>query len=208
MVLRFYEAEFDLGSLAGAAFTPLRSVADDALTPFRDAWITAKARLTVIAVIRDGGSTLSIETHRGCVTLRGEVSSLWASTHAARAVDALVGVVSVRNNLQVTSAAVPRSARHSDAEIGQAVETRLRSNRVLCRSHIRVQDVYDGIVRLAGTAQSKEEDVAAFDEAMQVPGVRRVTSEVVINPSMPSVAVRNLVGVPARRAAARDAAAA
>ena len=189
MVPPIHELTRDLHALMGDVLSPLLSIANDVLTPLQDNLITAKARLAVTAVAPDGGRGIDVETHRGCVTLTGEVSSLQASTHVARVVAALADVVNVRNHLRVTEGS--RASRHSDAEIEQAVETRLRNNQMLCRSHIRVQAVYDGIVQLAGTARCEEEEAAAFDEAMATVGVRRVTSEIDINPSIP---VRNLAG--------------
>jgi osmotically-inducible protein OsmY len=203
MLRPVHELARDLHSLVGDALSPLLSIADEVLAPIQDTWITVKARLTVMAVAADGGRGVDIETHRGCVTLTGQVSSWQVSTRLARAVAALTDVVNVRNHLRVTEAA--GASCHSDAEIERAVETRLRSHHLLCRSHIRVQAVYDGIVRLAGAARSEDEEAAAFEEALATFGVRRVTSEVVINPLIP---VRNLAGFLGPRAVQRDATAA
>ncbi len=72
----------------------------------------------------------------------------------------------------------PVAQHHCDAEISTEVEERLAADDRLRGSAIHVDAVYDGVVTLGGSAASPAAHCRAFDDAMSVPGVRRVVTEV------------------------------
>ena len=69
--------------------------------------------------------------------------------------------------------------RCSDAEILTCVLRRLAEDASLRDSDIRVDAVYDGVVLLGGTAANAAAHARAFEDAANVPGVRRVASEII-----------------------------
>jgi hypothetical protein len=87
--------------------------------------------------------------------------------------------------------------RGCDADLARAVAQRLDAVAALKEAGVFVRAVYDGLVTLGGTVDDPAADLAAFEAALDVPGVRRVVSEI-------AVRARDVV---ARRAALRRAAA-
>jgi osmotically-inducible protein OsmY len=75
--------------------------------------------------------------------------------------------------------AVEVVTRSCDAEIRDRVERRLAGDEALRGSEIHVDAVYDGIVVLGGSAATAAAEARAFEDAANVPSVRRVRNEIV-----------------------------
>lgn len=147
--------------------------------PFRDAWTAARARFALLAI---GGSALSnvtIEAIRGSVILAGDVATDAARDHAEAAVRTWAGDVGVSNQIRVRGKHCLRPGG-SDAEIRIAVAARLRHAPQLRGSIVTIDSVYDGVVRLIGSAENAATAALAFDLAIEVPGVRRVINDVAL----------------------------
>ena len=88
------------------------------------------------------------------------------------------GVKGVRNLLQVVAPPREQAVQVSDDALKSRVEQALRADPSLRASHIAVQSVNQGVVRLAGTAPTLSAHRRAVEVVARVPGVRRVASEV------------------------------
>jgi hyperosmotically inducible periplasmic protein len=148
------------------------------LAPFRDAWLAGRVRLALLA---SGATTggVSVETYHGRVQLTGDVPNAIDRHEAEQVVHAIPGVVSVSNRIRVRGA-VTAGTPATDADIQTAVSRALAAARALRGSRIGI-GVYDGVVTLSGSARGESARVAAFEIAVQVPGVRRVVSDVAVS---------------------------
>ena len=147
------------------------------LAPFRDAWLAGRARLALFASGAAAGG-VTVEAYHGRIQLAGEVPTAADRCEAERAVHALGGVASVSNRIRVRGTSA--GTRATDADVRTAVSRALGAARTLGGSRIAV-GVYDGVVTLFGSAGSETARVAAFEIAVQVPGVRRVVSDVAVS---------------------------
>src|SRR5439155_26397509 len=97
---------------------------------------------------------------------------------AADAVRKIDGVKDVRNILQVVGGSRERLVKRADSDIRDEVEKALGTDRELAGSRVAVRSVNDGVVLLAGGANTMSEHLRAMGDAARVPGVRRVASEI------------------------------
>jgi osmotically-inducible protein OsmY len=145
-----------------------------------DAWITLQVKLALFGVEELAPGALEVDTVEGRVTLHGPVESAAARSSAERAAEAIEGVASVRNLLQI----VPPERRGRVAADDEAIERRLRARLeatpALRDGEITVVSVLKGLVRLGGRARSVDEHVRAIELARDVPGVRAVASDVAV----------------------------
>jgi len=129
-----------------------------------DSWITMKTKLALMTT--DGVSTshLNVDTVKGVVTLHGQVPTAADKTKADDVAKGIEGTKEVRNLLQV----VPKSQR--------AVVERSDDD-------IKVSSVNKGVVLLSGKTKSLATSLESVVVADAVKGVRRVSSEVEVEPS-------------------------
>ena len=149
-----------------------------ALASTRDAWITTRAKMALLATEGLRGGTINVDTVNGRITLHGRVRTADEKAKAEDAVRTVDGVKDVRNILQVVGGQRERLVRRADAEIRDEVEKALGTDRALAGSRIAVRSVNDGVVLLAGRASTMSEHLRAMGDAARVPGVRRVASEI------------------------------
>jgi len=154
-----------LGTLA------LRAGAD---TP--DAWITTKAKISLMTADNVSVRSVNVDTVNGAVTLHGKVKTEGEKERAAAAVRGIDGVKSVRNLLQVVPDAFRDSVKASDAAIKDRVSAGLKGDKSL--SGISISSVNNGVVLLSGKANSLDEKLRAIEIAYMVDGVTRVASEI------------------------------
>ena len=166
-----------------ACFLPFRAFVETAgkitsmLAPFRDAWLAGRARLALLASgVAAGG--VGVEAYHGRLQLTGTVATATLRLEAERLVRALPGVASVANRIGVRDSGAA-GTRAADADVRAAVSRALAGARPLRGSRVAV-GVYDGVVTLSGTVCRESARVAAFEIAVQVPGVRRVVSDVAV----------------------------
>lgn len=160
-------------------FTAGRAVAADP----PDAWLTAKAKVALMTTEGIRTTHLNVDTVKGVVTLHGQVPAADQKTKAAEVVRKLDGVKEVKNLLQVVPSAERKAVKRSDDEIKKDLDAAWKSHKALNDSGIKVQSVNDGVVLLSGTTKSHAAYVESVEIADAVRGVKRVSSEVVLEPA-------------------------
>jgi osmotically-inducible protein OsmY len=148
-----------------------------------DAWLTAKAKVALMTTEGIRTTHLNVDTVKGVVTLHGQVPAADQKTRAADVVKKLDGVKEVKNLLQVVPSAERKAVKRSDEEIKKDLDAAWKGHKVLNDSGIKVQSVNDGVVLLAGNTKSHTAYVESVELADAVRGVKRVSSEVVLEPS-------------------------
>jgi osmotically-inducible protein OsmY len=148
-----------------------------------DALITIKTKLALMTTDHVSAADLNVDTANGVVTLHGKVPTQREKAKAEQVTAKIAGVKSVKNLLQI----VPNSRREvvdrADADVKDAVQSAFNANVRVKDSGISVASVNKGVVLLAGKTTSLESHLEAVQVANGVKGVRRVSSEVQVNPS-------------------------
>ena len=143
-----------------------------------DAWITARTKIALLTTEPIGRDEIDVDTVDGRVTLHGAVTSYGERARAADEAHTIEGVQSVRNLLRLVPRRHATGVKASDAELKVGVAEALRNDRSLEDSHIIVEVVDDGVVRLGGNAASVGDHLRAIQAARTVPGLQRVETEV------------------------------
>jgi hyperosmotically inducible protein len=151
-----------------------KASAQDAKTGITDSWLTAKTKVALYADERVKGGQVSVETVNGTVTLRGKVDSDDAKAAAVSVAQAVDGVKSVRNDLQVVPPGDRKAVDTSDKDITRQVEVRLSRDVQLRKVDVRTDG---GAVILTGAVPSIGASARASEQAREVPGVRMVKNE-------------------------------
>lgn len=141
-----------------------------------DAWITTKAKMALLTADGVPGSRINVDTVDGRVTLHGTVPTAAEKQAAERIVRGIDGVRDVRDLVQVRSEAGSTRAEARDDELRERVNTALDRQPAL--RTVEVASVHDGVVLLSGRVPTLSDHLAAMETASQVPGVRRVASEI------------------------------
>jgi len=148
-----------------------------------DAWLTAKAKVALMTTEGIRTTHLNVDTVNGVVTLHGQVPAADQKTKAADVVKKLDGVKDVKNLLQVVASADRKAVDRSDDEIKKELDAAWKSHKAIDDSGIKIQSVNKGVVLLSGTTKSHAAYVQSVEVADAVRGVKRVASEVVLEPS-------------------------
>jgi len=141
-----------------------------------DAWITTKAKMSLLTTEGVSGTSVNVDTVNGLVTLHGKVSSEAEKSKAETAVRDIDGVKNVRNLLQVVSEKREHAVEESDDRIKQHVQDVLKTDKAF--NDVSVQSVNKGVVLLAGSVDTLGNHLRAVEHAARVPGVKRVASEI------------------------------
>jgi hyperosmotically inducible periplasmic protein len=157
-----------------------KGAAQDAKTGISDSWLTAKTKIALYGDDRVKGGPVSVETVKGAVSLRGKVDSDNARAAAASVAQAIDGVKSVRNDLQVVPAGDRKAIDTSDTDITRQVEGRLAKDAQLKKVGVRTDG---GAVILTGAVSSIGTSARASELARAVPGVRMVKNELTYDPA-------------------------
>ena len=165
--------------LSALLFTVGQATAAD--TP--EAWLTAKSKVALMTTEGIRTTHLNVDTVNGVVTLHGQVPAADQKTKAADVVKKLDGVKQVKNLLQVVSSAEREAVKRSDDEIKKDLDAAWKSHKAVDDSGIKVQSVNGGVVLLSGTTKSHAAYVESVEIADAVRVVKRVSSEVVLEPS-------------------------
>ena len=163
-----------LGVLVFGAMTahPAYAAFDDV----SDAWITTKAKITLLTADGAGRMDVKVETDHGAVTIHGKVESEAVKEKATRLVREIDGVKSVRNLVEVVPASMAKSVKASDKEIKDCVQAGLKAHKTL--DDVNVDSVDNGVVLLGGKARSLDLQLVAIETAYNCPGTRRVASKI------------------------------
>jgi len=156
-----------------------KGAAQDAKTGISDSWLTAKTKIALFGDDRIKGGQVSVETVKGAVSLRGKVDSENAKAAAASVAQAVDGVKSVRNDLQVVPAGDRKVIDTSDTNITRQVEGRFAKDAQLKKVDVRTDG---GAVILTGAVSSIGASARASELARGVPGVRMVKNELTYDP--------------------------
>lgn len=141
----------DIATAEAPGQAPVRSEANDLESSIVDALVMNPAT---------EGADVTVQAELdGSVRLGGRVHSQAERELAERVAKEVVGVTSVRNDLEVQ----PQLARR-DGEIVEAIEALLREDSALDEGAVEVR-VRDGVVELAGTVQSAAEKDRAVEAA-------------------------------------------
>jgi hyperosmotically inducible protein len=141
-----------------------------------DAWISTKAKLSLLT--HDGMSVtaVNVDTVDGNVTLHGKVKTEAEKEKAEADVRGIDGVKNVRNLLQVVPEEFKEQVKVADEAIKGKVQTSLKSDTNL--GDVKVASVNDGVVLLSGKTRTLDEKLKAVEFAWAVNGVKRVSSEI------------------------------
>lgn len=143
-----------------------------------DPWLTAKTKVALWTKGNVRGTSVNVDTNDGVVTLHGKVATAQEKSAAERVARGIEGVHKVRNLLQVVPEARDEQVEESDEQLEQAVQDKLQADPSLEDSDIEVKSVNKGLVLLSGDAKSYSAHARAVSLVNQVPGVRRIVSEV------------------------------
>jgi osmotically-inducible protein OsmY len=141
-----------------------------------DAWITTKAKISLLTTDGVSGTKINVDTVDGKVTLHGKVPTAAEKTKAETAVRGIDGVKEVKNLLQVVPEERKDAVNASDDTIKDGVQSALKNDKAV--EDVKVASVNQGVVLLSGKTASLDAKLKAIERAASVPGVRRVSSEI------------------------------
>lgn len=165
---------------AGAASTTdkakekAQTTTQETKTMVTDSWVTSKVKISLFADERVKGTQVSVDTTKGLVHLRGKVDSAEAKSAASDIAQAVEGVKSVKNDLQVVAPRARKAVDASDSDIAKAVVTRLSKDTQLKKVDVRTDA---GVVTLTGQVPTLGASAKASEMARGVSGVKSVKNE-------------------------------
>lgn len=168
-------------STTGTMEQKAKWAAQEAKVGMTDSWLTAKTKIALYGDDRVKGGQVSVETVKGAVSLRGKVDSDDAKAAAGAVTQAVEGVKSVRNDLQVVLPGDRKAIDVSDKDITGQVEGRLSKDVQMKKVDVRTDG---GAVILTGTVASVGVSARASELARGVPGVRMVKNELTYTAAM------------------------
>jgi len=148
-----------------------------------DSWITMKTKISLLTTENLSTKDLNVDTVKGVVTLHGMVPTEAEKEKAEHIAMKIDGVKSVKNLLQVVPDSRRETVERADSEIKDNVESAFKANHRINDSGITVASVNKGVVLLSGKTKSLEAHAESVSVAYAVKGVRRVSTEVVVEPS-------------------------
>jgi hyperosmotically inducible protein len=154
------------------------SIANAAPYQGPDAWITAKAKLTLWTNTGIRSNAVKIDTSDGTVTLYGKVDSASQKKEANDLVLSIEGVKHVQDLLQIDTPSDAKTTTIGDERISEEVTRALKREQALNGSSVSVRSVDKGVVLLTGTAETMSDELLAFMVADSADGVRRVVSDI------------------------------
>jgi hyperosmotically inducible protein len=145
-----------------------------------DSWITMKTKIALMTTEDLSTKDLNVDTVKGVVTLHGMVPTEAEKEKAERVSMKIDGVKSVKNLLQVVPDSKRKIVERADDQIKDNVESAFKANHRIHDSGIKVASVNKGVVLLSGKTKSLEAHAESVSVAYAVAGVRRVSTEVVV----------------------------
>jgi hyperosmotically inducible protein len=159
---------------AGAADEKAQTTTQEAKTMVSDSWLTSKTKISLFADERVKMTQINVDTVKGVVHLRGKVDSAEAKSAASDVAQAVEGVKSVKNDLEVVTPTARKAVDANDKDIAKAVETRLGNDSQLKKVDVRTDA---GVVTLTGQVATIGVSAKASEMARGVPGVKSVKNE-------------------------------
>ena len=158
-----------VGTIVGAG-------AGMAFADVNDAWITTKAKITLLTMDGFSVNGANVDTMNGNVTIHGKVATTQDRTRAEQTVRKVSGVKTVHNLLQVVPENVKDQVAATDSDVKDRVEASLKTDGTI--KDVSVASVNNGLVLLSGKTENLTEELRAIENAYSVKGVRRVSSEI------------------------------
>ena len=159
---------WDDGKVTGAA--------DGMKASASDAWITTKAKLSLMGTPGISPMSVNVDTDDGVVTLFGTVSTTGDKALAESEVSKIVGVKGVANELQVVSDHVAAFVADSDDRVTAAVRKRIDARPSLSDSKVKVETA-KGVVRLTGEVATQRDRLTALTAARGASGVKSIIDD-------------------------------
>jgi hyperosmotically inducible protein len=141
-----------------------------------DAWLTTKAKSTLLTSHGLSPLSIHVDTSDRVVTLFGIVASDAIKQECEETVMGLEGVRHVNNELQVVPESEIEQARTEDRRVLESVESKLWSTDEIQSRDISVA-VENGVVRLTGSVLDPEDRLVARSIARTAEGVRSVIDD-------------------------------
>jgi hyperosmotically inducible protein len=143
-----------------------------------DSWITTKTKLAMWTTGGIPSTDVSVDTINGVVTLYGKVNTEAQKTAAAREAKKIDGVKTVRNLLQVVPESREKQVARADKDVKESVDQTIGNLTLDKDTSVKVKSVDKGLVFLTGKVADLEDELRIVSAAAQVPGVRRVATEI------------------------------
>jgi osmotically-inducible protein OsmY len=144
---------------------------------------------------------IGVSVDQGVVTLRGTVLSYSERLAAERVALRVYGVKAVANDLTVH---VPSAYQRTDTDIAQAAVSALRWHTAVPDNRITAI-VKDGWITLAGALDWQYQKDAAVRAVRDLTGVKGVTNDIRVKPSVKTTDVRDKIEAAFKRSAEIDA---
>jgi osmotically-inducible protein OsmY len=134
-------------------------------------------------------ATIGVSVRDGIVTLDGYVNSFVEKLTAVRVTSRVMGVKAVAQELKVR---LPQSYERNDADIAEAAVNALEWNMNVPNDRVKVE-VQDGMIILTGEVDWEYQRAAAHDAVCCLIGIKGVTDEISIKPSVSPVNVKSKI---------------
>jgi osmotically-inducible protein OsmY len=132
---------------------------------------------------------IGINVENRLVTLTGRVKTYFERLAALRAVERVVGVRAIANELNVVP---PKALEHSDVEIAEAAVQALRWSPTVPRERVKVR-VEKGWLTLEGRLDWQYQKLAAEKAVHLLAGVRGVSNTIAVEPAVKAVDVKESI---------------
>ena len=144
---------------------------------------------------------IGVEVKDGIVTLAGHVESYPAKWHAERAAQRVAGVKGLAVEIDVK---LSNSAQHTDADIARTAENVLAWTTYVPKDSVKIM-VENGWITLSGQVQWGFQRATATAAVRHLMGVKGVSDQITIKPSVSATAVQNDIEAALKRRAANEA---
>jgi osmotically-inducible protein OsmY len=145
---------------------------------------------------------IGVAVSNGVVTLTGDVPHYFARWAAEQTAKRVKGVRAIANDIDIN---IPASGTRSDTEIAEAVANALRWNVSLSGTEIKPPVVKDGWVSLSGQVDWGFQRIAAESAVRNLMGVKGVTNDISVKPSVKASDVKQKIEDAFKRHAILDA---
>lgn len=149
--------------------------------------------------LNEQASEIGVTVRDGVVTLSGQVKSFWEKWSAERAVERVVGVRAVANDIEV-----PLGSERTDSDIAQHVANVLDWSSPIPRGQVKAE-VEKGWVTLRGEVGADYQRRAPERLVRHVRGVRGITNAITIKPRANPIDVKVRIENSFRRVSHVDA---
>ena len=144
---------------------------------------------------------IGVEVENGIVTLAGHVDSYPAKWNAERAAQRVAGVKGLAVEIDVK---LNGSTKHIDADIARTAENVLLWTTYLPKDSVKIM-VEDGWVTLSGQVQWGFQRATATAAVRYLMGVKGVSDQITIKPSLSASAVKSEIEAVLKRRATNEA---